>query len=278
MLSEADWTRIVEEALEELEGRKHYVPGAKLHGEVRSRGLKAGDDFLEYLRRSGTPFRQFLGRVPGICLHTRPHPHTDMLVGFDGATLPVDTAPRPADQRRATLRFRRDVYEAFTRIRPVPYVYVPTSDEFTTEAGEGTGCVNVPSATLEEHLQVRRDFAGSVDREEVQTELLKAIDGSANPLTAFQKAVAQSGMTSEWIDFNARAVRQRIDAWASQNNIEVRDEWFWRGPEPEAVDTPQEILAEMTNYMTEDEVRNMSIPFRAVEEMYRRMPRRRDHN
>ncbi|MGB2694434.1 MAG: hypothetical protein WBD55_04505 [Dehalococcoidia bacterium] len=274
--SSIDWIALAQESLEELGGKQFYVPGAKLHSHIRAKGIEKGQDFLQYLRGRGVTFRQFMQDAgETISVRVAPPPRTDMLVGFTGAAVrESDPEKRPAKQYREALRFRRDVYGAFTRITPVPYLYDPANDLFTTEPPEDVDCLEVPALALDLLLNERKQFAESFELESVRNELLRSIEKSANPLAAFQKAVLDNGLAARWHQFSYQIVRRRIEAWAQDHKLPVRDEWFM-APRAETLSTPQEILAELAHHMTDEDARNLLVPLRAVEQMYHGYPRRR---
>lgn len=268
-----DWDRLADDTLGELGGRSVCVPGAKLHTEMSKAALRKDEDFSQYLKDDGKSFADFLAGIPGISLHKRRG--TDMLVGFDGAALPAlerEGRTRAGDY----LRLRQDVYAAFTRISSEPCFYIKSRDEFTAEEGDATSSVQVPPVTLDDLLEHRQSFANSLEDEDTKRDLLKAVEFSANPLANFHRVLAEHGLLRHWYDFNYKLIRQKATEWAAANNIEVAQEWFAPREGVQPVDSLQQVLSELARYLTDDEIRGLSIPFRAVEEMYRALPRRRE--
>ena len=165
-------------------------------------------------------------------------------------------------------RIRADVYEAFTRISDNDYWYLLDTDEFSKDVFHDYlgKRIPVPSATLENLLKQRRSFA---EESEASEELIKAIDRSANPLAAFQAEVHRLRLGLTWHNFKTKLLKESIQEWAEQNNIEFNPQWI----EPHSVEqhpqTPQQLMATFATFMTDDEVRSISVPFRAVEAMYR---------
>ena len=268
-----EWARLIEDTLGELDGRSVCVPGAKLHTEVSKAALRKTEDFSQYLRDEGKSFADFLAGIPGISLHKRRG--TDMLVGFDGAALPAPEREGRA-RPREYLHLRQDVYAAFTRISSEPYLYIRNSDEFTTEEAEAADSVQVPSVTLDDLLEHRRSFANSVEDEDKRDHLLKAVGFSSNPRANFHRTLIELGLLRHWYEFNYKLIRQKVTEWAGANNIEIPQEWFAPREGVQPVDSPQQTLSELARYLSDDEIRGLSIPFRAVEEMYRALPRRRE--
>lgn len=269
-----DWSVLVEEVLTDLGGRDLCVPGAKLHTEVSKRGLRQGDDFGQYLRNKGMTFAEFLQLDRRLAVHK--FRGTDILVGFDGAVVPT----RPGAARTARFReystFRDDIYSAFTRVSPVPYVYVRSTDQFTTEPGEAGDGVGVPPVALENLLEQRRAFAKSLDENDVRDKLVQALEWSSNPLASFHWTVGELRLQRHWHDFNYKAILEKIHNWAETNGVAVSPAWFSERPEGRTAETPQQVLYELARHMTDEEIRSIAVPFRAVEEMYRALPRRQE--
>jgi hypothetical protein len=261
------WVELVEEVLTDLGGRTTCVPGAKLHTEVSKIGFRKSEDFGEYLRAQAVTFSQFLERNPKLTVHRRPG--ADVLVGFDGAILPV----RTRGARDYTV-LREDVYSAFTRISPNPYVYVPTTDLFTTQPGEAIDPVDVPAITLDDLLVQRKEFAKSLESEEARDGLTRSIERSPTPLISFQRTVNALGISRQWHDFKYRDVKASIEKWATEKGVAVSQGWFSQQSDIPPIESPQTILSELARHMTDEEIRSIAIPFRAVEELYRALPRR----
>jgi len=260
-----DWQELIEQVLRDLGGEKVCVPGAKLHTEVSRRAYKEGRDFGTYLAENNQRFAEFLETNDRIRLHRRRG--ADVLVGFDGAILPAQGPPAEYPV------FRDDVYKAFTRITSMPYVYSRSADAFITDPGSATDVVEVPPVTLEQLLQQRREFAQSITDAQAAQRLMDAIERSPNPLATFQRSLGELGLLRRWHESNYAAIRERVNAWAQENSVEVSDAWFAQRAQP--AESPQEILAELSRHLTDEEVRQMAIPFRAVEEFYRALPRKR---
>lgn len=271
------WAQFLRQALEELGGQEFLIPGAKVHSYVGNLGRREGEDFLTFLRGSGLSFRQFVDLVPGTTLQIAPSPRSDMLVGFEGAVMPKPTSSVPALPPRRQLLVRQDAYDAFTRISESPFVYVRSSNDFTRDPGDAADQVPVPPVTLEGLLTDRRQFVDSLDdaEPEVREELRRGIDYSPNPLADFQRRVAEKGLLRHWHYFNYDIISQKIREWAQQNGLPVSAAWFEPRAERAAVQSPQAILSELSRFLTDDEVRSLRIPFRAVEEMFRATPHKR---
>lgn len=259
----ADWGSLVEQALQNLGADKICVPGAKLHAEVRRLGVP--DDFVAYLGARGLSFRQFLEDLKtekALDIHLRGP--ADMLVGFRGAALPE------LGERKPLPTIREDVYEAFTRATPGHFWYLPAEDAFRYNADELDASTPVPPISLDQLIERRRRYSNQVEHAAARDSLLAALEYSANPLTGFYRAVASHRLVVSWHGFNYQTIRDEITKWASENNIDPVEHWFIQRPAktPELVDTPQTILGELARYMEDEEIRALPIPFRAVEQMY----------
>ena len=258
-----DWNDIITEALQELRADAIFTRGAILHGKVSQIARRSGLDFDGYLKETQQKFSSMIQKVENIELHKRPN--TDMYVGLVGAQWPESTAGwTPRTQHR----FRADVYEAFTRISDSDYWYLPDTDEFTNEiAQDDTRTrIGVPSATLESLLSQRRGFA---EESVAQEELRMAIERSPNPLAAFQAEIARLRLGREWHIYKSRTLRKSIQEWAEQNEVSFRPEWIESQDVESNPQSPQQLMATFAAYMTDEEIRSISVPFRAVEAMYR---------
>ena len=258
-----DWNDIITEALKELRADAVFTRGAILHGKVSDIARRSGLDFDRHLEETNQKFSSVVQKVDNIELHKRPN--TDMYVGLVGAKWPESTAklmPRNQD------RFRADVYEAFTRISDSDYWYLPDTDEFSNdiEQEDTRRKISVPSATLESLLAQRRGFA---EESEAHEELKRAIERSPNPLAAFQAEISQLRLGQEWHIYKSKTLRKSIEVWAEQNKIEFSPQWMESQDAGHKPQSPQQLMATFAAYMTDEEVRSISVPFRAVEAMYR---------
>lgn len=266
------WTELVEEALRELGGQEVYVPGAKLHAEVTNLGLKERrESFKEYLDTEGISFRQFLQKMAQVRVDVQPG--TDMLVGLPGADMPKAAEHRARRRARGGPMLRDDIYAAFTRVSQRPYVYVPSTDEFTTDPGDAPDQVSVPPVSLEALLGDRQQFAKSLE-DDAERELMSAVKYSANPLAAFHWKAGELALLPRWHAFNYELIQNRVKAWADENGLMASESWFTPRRPGDLIDDPQRILAEVARHMRDEEIRELAIPFRAVEEMYRALSRK----
>ena len=260
-----DWNSIFVKALKELQADAFFTRGAILYSRVTQIAGREGLDFEQYLKETEQKFSTAIENVESIEIHKRPN--TDMYVGFSGAKWPesgAEQAPRPNN------RLRADVYEAFTRISESNFWYLPDSDEFSNEVTQGDSRrkVAVPSVTLESLLDQRRGFA---EESGAREELSKAIERSANPLRDFQAEVSRLRLGQSWHTYKTRMLRSAIAEWAEKNGIEFSPDWVDSEDVGRDTQSPQQLMATFAAYMTDDEVRSISVPFRAVEAMYRSM-------
>ena len=192
-----------------------------------------------------------------------------MFVGLKGAEWPDSLSEEKKEYRQ---RFRADVYEALTRISASGYWYFPDTDEFTqvTLENDSLKKIPLPSVTLKDLLDQRRGFAQQGGNE-YRDELTKAIDHSPNPLAAFQTVIASQRLGPSWHKYKSKDLMAKIEAWAKEKKIEVRPEWIESDQLRENNQSPQQFLAHFATFMTDDEIRSISVPFRAVEAMYRKI-------
>ena len=256
----SDWDSLTLEALRTLGADSVMVPGAKLHQEMVKIGSRSSFDVSAHVASSGQPFGMLTEQVAGVVVHKRPG--SDMLVGLEGAAPPPFDKP-PVNSFDSAGTLRKDVYEAFTRLSPVPSVYLPDSDRFVpANLAEGPS-IKIPEVTLEGLIREREEFANSL-HPDVQPPLLDALKRSANPLADFHHEIRNSGFIGEWMSARTNLLRSRVIEWAKENDVEPRDSWFSRVPFRMATTTHQAI-ERLIPHLTVDEIRDLKIPFRAVE-------------
>ncbi len=255
-----DWLAVIRQALTKLGGNRIAVPGAKLRSEAEK---LAGESLGPYLESRGETFSQLLAQIPEIAQYKRRG--TDMAVGFEGAAVPIP--PVSSDARAQEAPLRPDVYAALTQVSPHPYVHIPSGDEFTNDPRDDPDAVELPGTTLEELIAERRAFAEGIQEAEQQTRLITAIERSPNALAYFRRAVSELRLGRSWYVFKLQRLREKLERWAKESNLEVRPSWFAQRAEPG--DAPQDVLAHLARYMTDEEIRSLMLPFRAVEAFYR---------
>ena len=259
----SDWNSVITEALNELQADTTFTRGAILRDRVNQICRRGGLDFDSFLKETNQKFSSVVEQVDDVEIHKRPN--TDMYVGLKGAKWPESTE-EPSRWNRS--RIREDVYEAFTRISDSDYWYLPDTDEFKQDIAKDDPRrkIAVPSVTLESLLNQRRQFAEKSDAHEALT---KAIERSPNPLAAFQAEVTRQRLGREWHSYKSEELTQFIQEWAEKNGIEFRPQWMESPEMGQNPQSPQKLMANFAAYMTDEEIRSMSVPFRAVEAMYR---------
>lgn len=258
-----DWSDIITDALKELQADVVLTRGAILHRKVIEIARRSDLDFDGYLKETNQRFSSAVQKVDNIELHKRPN--TDMYVGLLGAKWPEPTAKwTPRTQHR----FRADVYEAFTRISNNDYWYLPDADAFSNDIAQDDTRrkIRVPSVTLESLLDQRRRFS---EESEAHDELERAIERSPNPLAAFQAEINRLRLGQEWHRHKSTTLRKSIEEWAEENGIEFSPQWMEQQGAEATLQSPQQLMAAFAAYMTDEEIRSISVPFRAVEAMYR---------
>ena len=266
-----DWNALVKDAVLALGADKVLVPGAKVREHVSVIARQKGASLEDQLKSTGMKFGQLVDEVPGVVTHRRVG--TDMLVGLEGAEWPEEKKLPPRQWEPG--RFRTDVYGAFTRIVEEPYFYDPEQDLFTQTPENSDQCAPVPRVTLEDLLAERRTFAESQTVDTTRSTLLGAVDHSPGPLGDFQRAVVNLRLGGAWHLFKITGLKKRLQTWADANGVPVRPSWFDDTPRAAGAVTPQELLSRTARYMTDEDVRELRLPFRVLEEMYRDLARRR---
>ena len=254
-----DWDTLTIEALRSLGAETEMVPGAKLRQRMVEFGRKSGFDVAKNVMNSTDSFSTLVSRVDGAVVQVRPG--SDVLVGLLGASVPNDTSPIAANKSYQGLR--KDVYEAFTRVSPVPFVYLPGTDRFIPENEADGTSIAVEIVTLESLIEDRHNFILTLPPDE-QKPLIDALNGSPNPLSEFRREATNRQVFEQWAAWQTQSVTSRIKKWAEQNDLTVRTAWFRR---TRTMDTPHRNLARLVPYLTAEEIRDLRIPFRAIETM-----------
>ena len=231
------------------------VPGAKLRQRMVQLGEEQGLDVPAYIQESGYQFSQLIRQVSTVRIDRVLG--SDILVGLHGASKPRWVqVPIPA---RGGLR--RDLYLAFTRMTTEPFVYLPHSDKFVTaDLSEGES-IKIAKVSHESLISDRRTFVKTLPLDE-QRPFLDALNHPTNPLTQFRDVIIEHSKINHWISAHADQLRSRITQWAKDNQITPRDTWFRKS---QGTISPHRTLIRIVPYLSEDEIRDLRIPFRAIE-------------
>ena len=249
------WLRLTVDALKDLGGASQMVPGAKLRQRMVQIGAERKLDIAAYVQASGHPFSRLVEQVEGVVVTRRAG--SDVVVGLRGASTP-QWHPKSGPRRG---ELRSDVYRAFTRVAAEPFVYMPHSDKFVTANMAEGESIKVSGVSFDALIEDRRAFVQTLPPDE-QTPFLAALNHSANPLAEFRNVAGARGKLSQWIAVQANQIRARVIQWATNNQITPRDAWF-RNPRPGT--SPHRALYRLVPYLTVDEIRDLRIPFRAIE-------------
>ena len=264
-----NWNTLIDQALKELGGETEFVKGARLRTHVATLGNAEGSDLGKHLIDTGVKFSDLVAEVANVVLIRLAG--TDMLVGFEGAARPPPATGVAKWQER--VEFRGDVYDALTRISDRPHYYVVSRGEFTQDPASEKS-VEMPPTNLQSLLDERRRFSESQPTDELRNELLAAIDYSANPLAQFHRVISDRRLSASWHEFNVEYLKAKLENWADENGLAKSPDWYSQTPHARP-ETPQEMLARLAQFMTDDEVRAMPIPFRALEELLQTLTHRR---
>lgn len=256
-----DLPTLVTRVLHELRADRFLAPGARVRDAVDSAAREQGLDLRQTLAQAGQRFSDFLEGLPGIVLVRRPG--TDVLVGLPGAV-----PPPPKPRHASSPRFRKDIFEAFTRIAERNFWYLPSRDLFSLDPAGEDQAIPVPPVTLDSLIAERREFASTRPTEEERI-LTVALELDPSPLAAFQRTTGRLRITQTWLAFKLTRLQERIAEWARQHTIDFSASWYASDLDEEREYTPQEILAAMAQHMTLSEVRGLKVPFRAVEALIR---------
>ena len=202
-----DWQKLTVEALSQLGADEIMVPGAKLHAQMVKLGYPDGFDVAAHVAGSGYSFSKLVERVAGVTVRERPG--SDVLVGLSGAQMP-DAAPRLRKPKLLYGGLRSDVFQAFTRISKVPFVYLPGSDRFVTSDKAKGPAIEVDRVGLESLIASRRAqfqscFIAWVERFTTAVRGVVAVDGKTLR-RSFDRAAKQGPI-------------HMISAWSSQQRL-----------------------------------------------------------
>ncbi len=265
-MNDAQWAELVRRVLREAGGEHTLLTGARLKQGI----VEACQDqhaFDSYLLIKGLRFVTFLEQVDGV--EVRKQVGTDMLVGLEGARWPTTASSHSPIQPE----LRHDVYEALTRVSRVSFHYLPSTDEFRTVSDGHSDAVALPQVNFEELVAQRRKFAESLDDSSARQALLESLSTSANPLGNFQRELIRMELSDSWHRFKFDLLYAKLSEWASANGIAVSPAWHNNSIEPKS-ETPQQILTRLAHYMSEQEIGELNVPFRAVEAFYRDLTKR----
>ena len=254
--SEQQWSELTLRALKDLGGESQMTLGAKLRQKMLELGREKNLDVGAYVAESEESFSGLIEGVAGVVVRRRPG--HDVLVGTPDAEEPKWKSGSPI--RRGALR--GDVYQAFTRVVQVPFVYSPDRDRFLSEENAEGHTIRVPEVSVDTLINDREQFVESLDLE-MQAPLLDALNRSPNPLSAFRQGVERLGILDRWGFEQSKIIWRRVEKWAMENSVTPRVCWYSRGLTGESA---HRTLSRLANFMTANEIRQLKIPFRAVEE------------
>lgn len=263
-----DWSAAVKKALNDLEADKRLVPGAKLK-QMLVKSIADPHALDEFLEASGRKFSDFVAEIDGIVVQKRGG--SDMLVGFPGAEWPV-----PATSSRSSIprmQLRDDVYNALTKVTTSGYFYLPDSGQFVEGPVTQPDAVPLPKVVFSDLTSERKRFAEELDDKKVAAELLTSLEHSANPLATFQRAITQANLSGQWHTFKFALMRAKLEKWAKESCLNISPSWYDSSSISEGYG-PKAVLMRLADHMTDEEIRHLNVPFRAVEALFNSVNRK----
>lgn len=236
------------------------IPGAKLREHMVRAGYSAGFDVAGHVANSGTSFSRLVAAVTGVNVKSRPG--SDVVIGLDGARIPDRAAGHGGQAKSRSGGLRSDVYQAFTRVAKIPFVYLPGKDRFVPEDRAEGARIEVNSQTLERLISYRKEFIGTLPPED-QKPLRDSLI-STNPLSDFRREVTTRGLLDKWVSAQEAKIKEQVIQWSGEHNVTPRDTWFRR---LHVSKSPHRTLALLTPFLNDDEIRDLRVPVRAVEGM-----------
>jgi len=142
-------------------------------------------------------------------------------------------------------------------------MYLHGSDKFVpADQAEGPS-IEVDGPTFEDLVAVRRKFVETLPRD-IQQPLLDALNRSASPLADFRREASAVGVFEKWSAMQAEVTKAQVLEWAKRNDLTPRDSWFQHS---RMANSPHQTLALLAPYLTAEEIRELRIPFRAIESL-----------
>ena len=258
-----DWNRCLREALVDLGAQEELKAGARVRWKLEQ---LFGDEFRSWAAEQQP--RKFLDLVAEAA-DTEPRlilqrfVGQDFLVGFADAREP--TFQRATRGTEAAPPLRSDVFQAFTVAATSPYYYIPGDDVFTCTDVPPEGAIAIPKVDQASLVEQRRAFADGIENATLKDELLKAL-ADDKPLAAFQARTTALGLQREWRAFKLRSIAKTIREWAQTHDVATAETWITSPNQSRT--SPQAFLSQVAHYMTDTEIRALSIPLRAIERMY----------
>ena len=186
-----EWTPVVREALDEAlkERPGEAVVGTRFRLSLDRAAGRHGKTFPP---PDDNPFRlgHFLEAFPEILLVQR-RPGQDMLIAPAGRPeLFVSVRDRSSPLSPG---IRQDIFNAWTQISDKRAWYDPHNDlvQWTSADASPPGLIPIPPPTLEQAIEVRRQFAGTLDHP--KRDLLETALSSDQPLTLFASVARSQG-------------------------------------------------------------------------------------
>lgn len=213
--------------------------------------------FKDELKRQGLSLKRLLGKMPDEVQLAPAAYGPDFVISRAGE------GPTALNEEAEPRKLRRDVYIAFTRLRSGLLFYNAVHDRFRQESPDGSGNIPVPPIAIGDLVDDRRSFAESINDAALSNTLLGSLQDRTTALTSFKQAVDDADLQANWHRFNGERVRKRLQTWASSNGLPLRPEW--QHVEQATARDPRNTLSEVARHMTDDEVRNLTVPVRAVE-------------
>lgn len=227
----SQWSEVVCQALQKYYdqksgGQPRAVPGAPLKPLVLQLAAEKGITYppIEFQNKK---FSDFLMALPTAALTYR-RPGQDLLVVPAGRS-DLFGVPTEANSEVSSIRFRNDVFKAFTTIFSDPcrrFWYVKAEDAFVEKSNDeaSEALVPVEASTFENLIKERQVF---VDKLQLDQETAKAvISASSGALGSFSAKVKELRLDRQWHQFRAEIVYGKLQAWAAAHNIAFSPSWL----------------------------------------------------
>ena len=269
-----EWQDIVKLALErEIQQTGAAVSGAKLRRAIAEIASERG---IEFPPPDMGKFSAFVESFAAdVLVHRRPG--NDILV-VPSSRAELLTVENPSVAANAA-RIRQDLFEALTRIpaegRGAPH-YEPDQDTVIYVAPGGvvpSTAVALPVTSLENELQIRRQFIGESELQENAKEALAGALSNATPLRSFSGVVQAFGLIKQWHFFRMSKLSSKLRAWSVERALPWQSSWVDLS-EPRSVApiraglattaVGRKKLADLATLLSDEDIARINIPMDIV--------------
>lgn len=274
--SSLDWPSLIDQAITRTRGLSSIpVKGARLRKALEELLAERGCNLNDVLRQEHLTFSRFLTlRDPS--LKVIKQQGTDMLVAKSQEELSSSALDSKASQHSFSIR--SDFYSALMDFSSDHSWYYDVNKD-RAERVKGSihpdkvgELILLPQTSQDEQIALRQAFLDQYKISPLQTML----SDKGNFMRTFMNHVYGVGLAQQWHEFKFSALKAKLLQWAAEHQMEVKQDWFGRVSHKNET-TPDMVyfLKQISRYLTEEELRNLKLPLRAVYEFWLAQRRQR---